>query len=193
MTDSIWSTQARDLLQQTASDAPTPGGGSVAAVSGALGVALIQMAVAVTADPALDESRDRLHSLRTDVENAADVDLQDFAEVMAAYRLPRTDEAAKAERKQAIITALIAATEHPLALIDALVEAMILSGALEPQVKASIVSDVLAGRDIARGAARAALHTVDINLNQLDRLGSSATADLRMRRNALVDQLEEQA
>ncbi|MDN5727007.1 MAG: cyclodeaminase/cyclohydrolase family protein [Propionibacteriales bacterium] len=192
MSHSIWSAPARHLLQQTASADPTPGGGSVAAVSGALGVALLQMAVVVTAAPQLDQPADRLAELRSEIEAAADVDVQDFVAVMAAYRLPRTDDAQQAERARAVEAALLAATEHPLTLVGALAETVTLSYELESLVKASIVSDVLAGRDIARGAALAALHTVDINLAQLDRLASPMAADLRARRDAVLGRLEEE-
>jgi hypothetical protein len=60
-------------------------------------------------------------------------------------------------------------------------------------VKRGIVSDVLAGRDLVVGSARAAIRTADINLGQLDRLGSDRGPALRERRDALVQRLEEAA
>ena len=52
---SLWSVRADELLARTTSADPTPGGGSIAAVTGALGVGLMQMALAVTGDPARAE------------------------------------------------------------------------------------------------------------------------------------------
>ncbi|WP_022882001.1 cyclodeaminase/cyclohydrolase family protein [Gryllotalpicola ginsengisoli] len=190
MSESLWAASAEELLAMTASPDPTPGGGSIAAVCGALGVGLVQMAVAVTADPALDDRAARLAAVRAAVEPAADGDVQDFTALMSAYRLPRSSDAERAARAQAIEAASIAATERPLALVATLVDAIALSRELEPLVKASIRSDVLAGRDLVIGAARAAVRTADINLDQLDRLASPAAAGLRTRRDALVASLQ---
>jgi formiminotetrahydrofolate cyclodeaminase len=193
VTESLWAVRASDLLSRTASSDPTPGGGSIAAVTGALGVGLMQMAVAVTADDGLDHLAARLDELQSRVVPAADSDVQDFEAVMSAYRLPRDDDAARAERQHAIEAATVGATERPLDLVAALVDALELSHELEPVVKRGIVSDVLAGRDLVVGSARAAIRTADINLGQLDRLGSDRGPALRERRDALVQRLEEAA
>ena len=178
-----------DLLTATASSAPTPGGGSVASVCGAFGIGLVQTAVAVTADDALTERAERLGALRSAVESAADGDVADFTVLMAAYGLPRKTDEERAARDRAIETASIAATERPLSLVAALVEAVNESRELESLVKPGIVSDVLAGRDLVLGAARAAVRTADINIDQLERLGSTAAPKLREQRDALVAQI----
>lgn len=191
MSESLWAARADELLSRTASADPTPGGGSVAAVAGALGVGLMQMAVAVTDDPALDPYRSGLAALQEVIVPAADADADDFAAVFAAYRLPRGDEAERAARTREIERASVAATEGPLALAETLVEAVAQSRKLESRVKASIVSDVLAGRDVVLGAARAAVRTADINIHQLDRLRSPAAAALHARRDAVAAALEQ--
>lgn len=191
MTESLWTASADDLLQRTASADPTPGGGSVAAISGALGVALVQMALAVTDDPALADHGTRLAALRETVAAAADRDVADFTALMAAYRLPRDDDRQRAHRTERIKEASITATDSPLRLAEALVEAVAISREVEPLVKASIVSDVLAGRDLALGAARAAVRTADINLAQLRRSSSPALPDLQARRTAVLAALED--
>ena len=56
-----------------------------------------------------------------------------------------------------------------------------------------VVSDVLAGRDVIAGAARAALRTADINLAQLERLSSPAAPGLRARREELAQSVEDAA
>jgi methenyltetrahydrofolate cyclohydrolase len=192
VSESLWADSAGDLLSRTASADPTPGGGSVAAITGALGVGLMQMAVAVTASEAvLERYGSQLASLQERIVPAADGDVHDFDAVMSAYRLPRRDDAQHETRSKAIEKASITATDRPLTLVAAFVEALALSHEIEPLVKASIVSDVLAGRDVVVGAARAAVRTADINIDQLDRLSSDAVPGLRARRDALVGMLED--
>lgn len=188
---SLWSASVEDLLSRTASADPTPGGGSIAAVTGAFGVGLLQMAVAVTDDSALDYCRLRLESLQELILPAADGDVQDFEALMSAFRLPRSDDAQRESRSRAVERTSIAATEGPLALAATLADALALSRELEPLVKQTIVSDVLAARDLIVGAARAAVRTADINLATLDRASSPAASELRTRRNAIVATLEE--
>lgn len=191
MSESLWAATAEELLGETASSKPTPGGGSIAAITGAFGVGLVQMAVAVTADAALEPQATQLAALQEAIVPAADGDVQDFTALMSAYRLPRGDDAEREARARAVETACIAATERPLALVASLARASALSHELEPLVNAGIRSDVLAGRDIVAGAARAALHTADINLRELDRLVSPAAPELHARRDALAASLGE--
>ncbi|GAA4154211.1 cyclodeaminase/cyclohydrolase family protein [Gryllotalpicola daejeonensis] len=190
MSESLWARPASDLLASTASAAPTPGGGSIAAITGAFGVGLIQMAVAVTGDAALDAQAARLEQLQAEIAPAADGDVHDFGELMSAYRLPRGDDAEREARSREIERTSTAATERPLSLVETFAAAIALSHELEPLVKPGVVSDVLAGRDIVIGAARAAVRTADINIDQLDRLGSAAAPQLRARRDAAAAAVE---
>lgn len=190
---SLWEASASDLLMRTSSSDPTPGGGSIAAITGALGVGLMRMAVAITGGDALDRSAARLAALQERIADLADSDVRDFESLLAAYRLPSADDGARRQRNEAIQAAGITATEGPLALVEALGEALELSHRMEPTVKADVVSDVLAGRDIAAGAARAALHTADLNLEQLERLSAPRAAELRKRREDAGRRVEEAA
>lgn len=190
MGTSLWSSTATDLLTRTASADPTPGGGSVAALSGAFGIALLQMAVAVTDDPDLEQHAARLAALRAEVEPAADEDVAVFDALMAAYRLPREDEGARATRTAAVTGATVAATDAPLRLAETLAAARALSFVLEPLVKRGIRSDVLAGRDLIEGAVRAAVRTADINLTALERTGADQAPAFRVRRDAVLAGLD---
>jgi len=163
----------------------------VAAICGSLGVGLMQMAVAVTGDTALEQHAGRLASLQQAIVPAADGDVHDFDAVMAAYRLPKGDAAEVAARASAIESTSIAATERPLNLVAHFIDALALSHELDALVKPRVISDVFAGRDVVLGAARAAIRTADINIDQLDRASSPAVSGLRARRDALVSMLEE--
>lgn len=190
VSESLWTLDVGDLLTRTASSDPTPGGGSIAAVTAAFGLGLVQMAIAVTDDDALTEHARRADDLAARIVPAADGDVADFTALMAAYGLPRGDADETAARSGQIETATVAATTRPLELIATLVESIRLSVTVEPLVKRSIVSDVLAGRDLLLGAARAAVRTADINLVALERSGSSSAADLRGRRDRLMQAIE---
>jgi len=192
VTESLWAARADELLRRTASADPTPGGGSVAAIAGALGVGLLQMAVAVTADLGLEGHAARLAQLQEAIVPAADGDVEDFTAVLAAYRLPRGDDAQREARSREIEKASVAATERPLALAETFADALALSHQLESLVKPTIKSDVLAGRDVILGAARAAVRTADINIGQLDRLSSPSAPQLHARRDAVLVSLEGQ-
>lgn len=193
MSESLWSLSARELLDRTASSSPTPGGGSVAAVTGALGVALVEMAVAVTADAALEAVAAGLEPLRQRVAAAADADVEVFTALVTAHRLPHEDDDDRRRRQDAVEESTVRATEGPLALVAALLDALDVSRGVEPLVKADVVSDVLAGRDLLTGAARAAVRTADTNIEALRRSSSSRAVELQDRRDGLVRRLQEAA
>lgn len=195
MDTSLWTLPAGELLDRTASADPTPGGGSVAAVTASLGLGLVLMSVEVTLAGAhrddADTDPDRLRQTRREgvellgrLRAAADRDVAEFESVMAAYRLPRGDEAEVAARREAVATALVSATEGPLELVEQVLAGIALADRLKPSVSATVVSDTLAGRDLLIGAARAALRTADINLGPLERREDPRAAGLRERRDA---------
>lgn len=173
MIESLWDWSLSELRAATASAAPTPGGGSVAAVTGVLGASLLVMAVEVTlrsdkrrpdAAHDLPAARERLLGLSEQMAAAADADVATFENLMAGYQMPRGSDAEKALRRKAIRSAAIEATEIPLALAECCASAIEQADALEKAVAPTITSDVLAGRDLLVGAAGAALRTVAINL-----------------------------
>ena len=198
MTDSLWDATAEQLLARTASADPTPGGGAVAAIVGALGVGLLRMAARVSLNAAgegpqtrLEEVEARAGELQLRLAGAADEDTRAFETLMDAYRLPRATAADQARRSAAITSATLGATRTPLAVARAAADGVALADAAEPLVKASIASDVLAGRDVLLGAGLAALHTADINLPALAACGRPEAADLQAQRDALRALLHE--
>ena len=112
---------ARELLDRFAAKDPTPGGGSAAALAGALGAALVGMVCAMdktrTGDPA---ERTRLDGAGSAVRDAGarlralvDEDTGAYDAVVAAYRLPKSSDDEKVRRKQAIADAMAHATDVP--------------------------------------------------------------------------------
>ncbi|SFS17947.1 Formiminotetrahydrofolate cyclodeaminase [Agrococcus baldri] len=187
--ESVWSLRADELLRRTASPEPTPGNGSIAPVSGALGIGLVLMALAITDEPPA-ALRERGDALLSSVVATADRDVAVFRAVLDARGMPERDEAERAARGDAIERATLTAAEVPLDLATALRDALELAADAEPLVKPALVSDVRAGADIIAGAARAALRATELNLEVLERSGSAAARSLRARHDALVSALQ---
>jgi formiminotetrahydrofolate cyclodeaminase len=113
---------ARELLDRFASPQPTPGGGSAAALAGALGAALVAMVSAMpkTRTGAAEERQHLDVALRQSQEAGArlrqlvDEDTAAYESVLSAYRLPKGSEDEKAARKAAVDRAMERATSVPL-------------------------------------------------------------------------------
>lgn len=196
MSESLWDCKADQLLQRVSSTAPTPGGGSVAAVTAALGLGLVQMAVGITL-AGIEETTGTEHTRLTDAQRdannlqaqaveAADRDIAEFDALMAGYRMPRGSDEERATRKLAIDDATVTAIEGPLSLAELSVAGITLANEVESSVKPTIVSDVRAGRDLLRAAALAALRTADINLEALEKSNHPDASALRERRDAAL-------
>jgi formiminotetrahydrofolate cyclodeaminase len=159
-------------LEKLASDAPEPGGGSVAALVGALGAALVSMVAHLTlgkpkyAD-VQDEMADLEHRagvLREHLEELVTLDAQAYAAVAAAMKLPQEDETQKAERKRVLQNALSGAAAVPLKIALTAVEVARLSLPAAEKGNLYAVSDAGVAVLLADAAAQAAALNVKINL-----------------------------
>lgn len=160
----------RSFLGVVASASPTPGGGSAASMSGLIGIGLVIMALEITSrrkdQESLDEITSLIGELRTVMqllESVPDEDARCFDSYMAALKLPKENEAQKADRKAALSEASAHATEVPLSA------GRLLSSALEMAERAAIlahknvISDVGAGTSLIGGALEGVLLNVFIN------------------------------
>ncbi|MGH8582205.1 MAG: methenyltetrahydrofolate cyclohydrolase [Gammaproteobacteria bacterium] len=156
------------FLDELASKASTPGGGSAAAVMGAMGAALVSMVANFTIgkkgyedhDAAMRAALSRAESLRTRLTDMIRADVEAFNQVMAAYGLPKETEADKSTRNEAIQSALKAATEVPLECARACVEAIELSRIVAEQGNRNVISDA----GVAVLAVYAALRSAALNV-----------------------------
>ena len=167
--DSVWSWPLAAFRDRTASDAPTPGGGSAAMVSAAIGMGLVLMALRVTSRKAADpDSIAPLiaagGTLLAELSGHADADIAVFEAYMAALRLPKASEAEKAARRAALADAAAAGTETLLNAAQSTLEALSIAEQAAHAVQDNILSDVGAGGALLFGAVTAVLFTVDINL-----------------------------
>jgi glutamate formiminotransferase/formiminotetrahydrofolate cyclodeaminase len=115
-----------DFLNELASSSPAPGGGSTAALNGALGAALLTMVAKLTVGKkgyeefaeALAATRDRLIGAREEFQGLIEADAEAFKSVMAAYKLPKQSEAERRRRAEAISAALKVAATTPFRTME---------------------------------------------------------------------------
>jgi formiminotetrahydrofolate cyclodeaminase len=176
------------FLDELASGAPTPGGGSAAAIMGAMGAALVSMVCNVTLGRKGHEAvesemiavRDESEKLRLRLTSMVAEDIAAFDGLMAAYRLPKLTEEDKSRRAAAIQSSLRAATDTPLACARACAEVVALSKRAGEKGYAGVISDAGVGVLAANTALRSAALNVYINAPSLkDRaFADAATAEL---------------
>ncbi|HEX3950506.1 MAG TPA: cyclodeaminase/cyclohydrolase family protein [Steroidobacteraceae bacterium] len=166
----------QSFLDELASSAPTPGGGSAAAIMGAMGAALVSMVCNVTLGkkgheavaPELKAVRDESEQLRARLSAMVAEDIAAFDGLMAAYRLPKASEEEKSRRADAIQSNLRAATEAPLACARACAQVVALSRRAGAKGYAGVISDAGVGVLAANGALRSAALNVYINAPSLN-------------------------
>lgn len=164
------------FLDALASGAPTPGGGGAAAVSGAMGAALVSMVCNLTigrkryadVEAEMREVLDRAESLRAELQQLAEDDVAAFNRLSAAYKLPRVTESDTAIRKDAIQSSLKRATEVPLRTARAAAAVLPLCPPVAERGNRAAVSDVGVAALLAHAAVRSALLNVEINLRTLE-------------------------
>ena len=162
----------REYLAKLASSSPTPGGGSCAALSAALGAGLINMVCALTVgrkrfaqyETLLADTIQKLQSLSTRLTELIDEDAHAYDRVMAAFRLPRSNEDDKRTRQRSIQAALVPATEAPLEIVECCQDALRLAVPLLGKLNPNVLSDLAAGVDLVAAAAHAASHNADVNI-----------------------------
>jgi formiminotetrahydrofolate cyclodeaminase len=163
------------VLDELASSAATPGGGSGAAIMGALGAALVSMVCNLTIGKknyaeVEGEMRSVLHDAEALRQRLADMVAEDIAAfngLMAAYGLPKLSDEDKAARGAAIQHALRAATEAPLACARACADVIKLSMRAAEVGNRNVISDAGVGALAAQAALRSAALNVDINVPSL--------------------------
>jgi len=122
MNDRLTDLAARTLVERLATSDPTPGGGSAAALTGAMGAALVQMVVSLTSGrPAAEDHQDALLEIgnaaataQSDLLRLTELDAAAYASVVNARRLPRETELERQSRDVQVATAIREATMTPL-------------------------------------------------------------------------------
>ena len=161
-----------DFLQQTASGTPVPGGGSVSALSAALGAGLTEMVANLTVgkknyeavEGEMKKISETAANLRKKLTAEVDNDATAYQGVLAAFKLPQTTEAEKETRSRAIQEAMKNAARVPLGVAYDALQVMDLAETVIRSGNRNAVSDGAVGAMMARTAVRGALFNVKINL-----------------------------
>ena len=156
-----------------ASDAPAPGGGSVAALSGALGTALLNMAGALTAGKEkykefhaeVMEIMSTAEKLQRKLISGIDEDTEAFNKVSAVFSMPKETPEEKAARSAAMQEALKGAALTPLATMETALETLKLADRAWGKLNTSCLSDYGSAAICAIAAVRMAWLNVKINLS----------------------------
>jgi len=188
MNKMITQTTLEDFLNELASKAPTPGGGSAAAVIGAMGAALISMVCNVTIgkkgmEAVAEEMRTVCagsEALRLRLTSMIAADIAAFDGLMSAYRLPKGTDAEKAQRSAAIQASLVGATNTPLDCARACAEVIALSRRAAQHGYAGVISDAGVGVLAAQTALRSAGLNVQINAPMLEDRAFAAQASAEL-------------
>ncbi|HEX4003675.1 MAG TPA: glutamate formimidoyltransferase [Candidatus Acidoferrales bacterium] len=175
---------AQPFLDAVARPAPTPGGGSVAALAGALGAGLGQMVAGLSSkrkfagvnSAALEAAAKDFRDASEKLSAAIDRDASSYESVLVAHRLPRETEDQRKLRDQAIQRAFEGAIEAPLEIGRRAAEVFERLGQLETMSAPSMISDVRVGRMMAATAVRGAVENVRTNLESVTDAAFAARA-----------------
>jgi formiminotetrahydrofolate cyclodeaminase len=165
-----------------------PGGGSAAALAGALGGALAVMVARLTLGRAKYAAHQdemaaveaKADLLKTKLLGLVDADTAAYNQVTDAYKLPKDTDAQKAERAAAVQAAFRVATEVPLATAEACGEVLELAGQVAAHGNRNAASDAAVAALLAHAGLRGAARNVRINLGGLKDETFGAHAESRV-------------
>lgn len=167
---------ARGLAEETASESPAPGGGSISAYMGALGAALGTMVANLTGHKAAyDDEWEKYsdyaeegQSLMDQLLHLVDEDTEAFNRIMDVFAMPKKTDADKAARKEAMEAATLYATQVPLRTMETAFRVFPLLRAMVEEGNPASVTDAGVGTLAARAAVRGAFMNVRINAAGLE-------------------------
>jgi len=165
----------KSFAEETASESPAPGGGSISAYMGALGVSLGTMVANLSSHKrgwddrweSFSQWAERGQILQNDLIKLVDEDTNAFNKIMDAFKLPKGNDEDIANRKLAIENATKYAIEIPLQVMRKSYESMEVMQAMGESGLPASISDAGVGALCARSAVLGAFLNVKINLGQL--------------------------
>ncbi len=165
----------RAFADETASESPAPGGGSIAAYAGALGVSLGTMVANLSSHkPGWDDRWEEFskwaekgQQLKDQLLVLVDEDTRAFNNIMAAFGLPKSSDAEKKERANAIETATKYATEVPFKVMQLCFDSLEVIEAMAKEGNPNSISDAGVGALCARAGVMGAYLNVKINAKGL--------------------------
>ena len=165
----------QDYLHALASEQSTPGGGSAAALSGAMGAALASMVCRLTLGKEayagvrqeIEELLRRAENLRSRFQQLFQEDIEAYGRLSASYKLPRETSEERAARSAAIQEQLVEAALVPLEVAERAAELVQCCQRIAEIGNAAVLSDVAIGAILASGAGEGAALLVRFNLRAM--------------------------
>ena len=163
------------FMNETASESPAPGGGSVSALCATMGISLGAMVANLSADKRGWESQTKAFSavaekaqkLKEELLFLIDEDTYAFNRILAAMQLPKTTEPEKAARNQAIEEASVFATEIPLKTMEKAFECVPIISQMIEKGNPNSITDAGVGLLCIKTAVRGAYFNVMVNAKGL--------------------------
>jgi len=160
-----------DFADETASESPAPGGGSIAAYIGALGVSLGTMVANLSSHKKGWDERweefskwaEKGQHYKSELVRLVDADTNAFNKIMEAFGLPKSTNEEKATRKKAVQEATKAAIQVPFAVMQNAYDSMEVIKAMAATGNPNSISDAGVGALCARSAVMGAFMNVRIN------------------------------
>lgn len=167
--------ECKQFVEKLASDLPAPGGGSVSALAGALGGALVSMVANLTIGKEqfaanageLEEVLAKAEALTRELVVCVDEDTQAFNQVMAAFKLPKGTDEERKQRSQAIQEAMEQAARLPMRVAECCLDILRLTKAVVDKGNPNALSDGGVAVLMAFAGLQGALYNVQINLSSI--------------------------
>ncbi|MBU4189986.1 MAG: glutamate formimidoyltransferase [Candidatus Thermoplasmatota archaeon] len=167
------SLSVKSFLSELASSSPAPGGGSVAALSGALGAALVSMVCHLTigkkgyenVSDEMNEILKKSKGLKENLMLLIDEDTNAFNKVMAAYKMSKETDEDKQKRRNAIQDALKNAANVPLDVMKQGINVLTLAKIVSEKGNKNAVSDAGVAALMSLAGMNSAMLNIEINLS----------------------------
>ena len=164
-----------EFIDEVSRESPAPGGGSIAALAGALGASLSSMVSNLSSnnrgsekfDGEMNDAAEKCQAIKEKLVNGIDDDTNAFNEFMNANRLPQKTDEEKSIRNQAILSGLKHAVEVPLNTAHLSYDALAIAETVAKFGKTASITDVGVGAQMAFSGVLGGIYNVLINLKDI--------------------------
>ena len=173
--DALIAMRTDEFVHEVSRDSSTPGGGSIAALSGSIGAALSSMVCNLSTggrgtadiDPKLIPVAERAQELKDELLRAVDEDTNAFDDYIAAKKMPKSTEEEKKKRKKALEEGLKKAVEVPMDTARSSHDVIELAIDAAEYGKIGAISDALVSAQMAYSGVIGGIANVKINLGDI--------------------------